>query len=260
MKQSHQFHPKIRSKNNYWCSPPLRYLLHYFLGVCREEYVNYCPSVESNKRQPSAQGEKRTIAWLADGRKHHFPVSVRTPAEGQATEQAENRCPWQWFMSTKRKNSKCLDVCVTDLPVFKEILRCPSKPVSPGGHKARESESRWEVCEAPRDHNYIRDLPWRGWAQVRSLASEMGRARMVLTVLPQLSWTKQIQKHPGGKIKNAKWWLQLTKCRERASRHFRTDQSQEEQTLPFHRMKLRRQLVVGSSSKCCQFPDQLPAK
>lgn len=43
-------------------------------------------------------------------------------------------------MSTKRKNSKCLDVCVTDLPVFKEILRLPSKPVSPGGHKAGESK------------------------------------------------------------------------------------------------------------------------
>lgn len=49
----------------------------------------------------------------------------------------------------------------------------------------------------PGVQNYIRDLPWKGWAQVRSLASEMGRSRLVLKQIDKSQLTVFQSQHRG---------------------------------------------------------------
>jgi len=60
--------------------------------------------MSENRRQTSDQGEKYAIFWLTEDGKLYFSVFLQTSGEVQAIEQAENRCTWQCFVSTKRDN------------------------------------------------------------------------------------------------------------------------------------------------------------
>lgn len=113
---------------------------------------------------------------------------------GDFTSNSSYRPSWKQMSLTmihaskKGKYSKHLEVCATDLPVFGEILRlCIANQLPISIRHVMENQKLVKKSVGnPRVWNYIRDLPRKGWAQVRSLASEMGRSRMVSKWVDQL--------------------------------------------------------------------------